>query len=102
MGCGRGARQWAAVALLALGGSSTPGSLEAQTTSASVSGQVKDSLGGAVLGAAVELTSRTQANTLRTTTDAEGRFVFPIVRPDAYTLRVSRQGFKAPSGRTSS
>ena len=94
MGCGRGARQWAAAALLALGGSSTPGSLDAQTTSASVSGQVKDSLGGAVVGAAVALTSRTQANTLATTTDAEGRFVFPIVRPDIYTLQVSQLSFK--------
>ena len=66
----------------------------AQTTSASVSGQVKDAQGGVLPGAAVALTSKTQANTLTATTDAEGRFVFPIVRPDEYVLRVTMQGFK--------
>ena len=66
----------------------------AQTTSASVFGQVKDAQGGALPGATVTLTSRTQGNALTTTTDAEGRFVFPIVRPDTYALKVSMQGFK--------
>ena len=66
----------------------------AQTTSASVSGQVKDAQGGVLPGAAVALTSKTQANTLTATTDGEGRFVFPIVRPDEYVLRVTMQGFK--------
>ena len=69
-------------------------SLRAQTTSASVFGSVKDSLGGALPGATVTLTSRTQGHTLAATSDDQGRFVLPIVRPDAYTLRVSRQGFK--------
>ncbi len=68
--------------------------LQAQTTSASVSGSVKDSQGGALPGAAVTLTSRTQGSTLSAQTDSEGRFVFPIVRPDAYTLKVSMAGFK--------
>ena len=68
--------------------------LQAQTTSASVSGQVKDSQGGALPGATVALTSRTQGNTLTALTDAEGRFVFAIVRPDSYTLKLSMQGFK--------
>jgi hypothetical protein len=66
----------------------------AQTTSASIFGQVKDSQGGALPGATVTLTSRTQAYTLTATTDAEGRFVFPIVRPDLYALKASMQGFK--------
>ncbi len=66
----------------------------AQTTSASVFGQVKDTQGGVLPGATATLTSKTQANTLTATTDAEGRFVFPIVRPDAYTLKVTMQGFK--------
>ncbi|PYQ17787.1 MAG: hypothetical protein DMF79_16635, partial [Acidobacteria bacterium] len=68
--------------------------LEAQTTSASVSGSVKDSQGGALPGAAVTLTSRTQGGALTATTDSEGRFVFAIVRPDAYTLKISMAGFK--------
>jgi hypothetical protein len=44
--------------------------------------------------ATVTLTSRTQAYTLTTTSDNKGDFVFPIVRPDTYALRVSREGFK--------
>jgi hypothetical protein len=66
----------------------------AQTTSASVSGSVQDAQGLVLPGVAVSLTSRTQGNTVSTTTDDQGRFVFPIVRPDTYTLSVSLQGFK--------
>ncbi|HEY8549078.1 MAG TPA: carboxypeptidase regulatory-like domain-containing protein [Vicinamibacterales bacterium] len=66
----------------------------AQTTSASVSGVVQDSQGAVLPGVTVTLTSRTQGNTLTTTTDAEGRFVFSIVRPDTYSLQVSLEGFK--------
>jgi hypothetical protein len=66
----------------------------AQTTSAAVFGTVEDSQGGVLSGATVTLTSRTQGNVLRTTTDAEGRFVFPIVRPDRYMLEVGMPGFK--------
>ena len=88
---GRRALSWAvAVGLCLL--AAAP--VTAQTTSASVSGQVKDAQGGVLPGAAVALTSKTQANTLTATTDAEGRFVFPIVRPDEYVLRVTMQGFK--------
>jgi hypothetical protein len=66
----------------------------AQTTSASIFGQVKDSQGGVLPGATVTLTSRTQGNTLTATTDGEGRFIFAIVRPDLYSLKVGMQGFK--------
>jgi hypothetical protein len=68
--------------------------LEAQTTSAAVFGSVQDSQGGILPGATVTLTSRTQGHALTTATDTQGRFVFPIVRPDAYTLRVTLPGFK--------
>ena len=71
-----------------------PTALQAQTTSASVSGLVKDSQGGALPGVNVTLTSRTQGNTLTVTSDTEGRFVFAVVRPDTYTLRVTMPGFK--------
>jgi hypothetical protein len=66
----------------------------AQTTSSSIAGQVKDSQGGVLPGATVTLTSRTQAFTMTKTTDNEGRFMFPIVRPDLYALKVGMQGFK--------
>ena len=67
----------------------------AQTTSASVSGSVQDAQGAVLPGVTVTLTSRTQGNTLTATTDNQGRFVFPIVRPDAYTLQFALEGFKS-------
>jgi hypothetical protein len=66
----------------------------AQTTSASVSGTVQDSQGGILPGVTVTLKSRSQGNTLTATTDDTGRFVFTIVRPDAYILTAVLQGFK--------
>lgn len=82
------------VALVGLVFSAAPGVVWAQTTSASVSGSVQDAQGGVLPGVAVTLTSRTQGNTFTTTTDSEGRFIFPIVRPDSYSLQVSLEGFK--------
>jgi len=79
------------VALVFVG---NPTVLHAQTTSASVSGVVQDSQGGVLPGVTVTLTSRTQGNVLTTVTDSGGRFVFPIVRPDTYTLQVTLTGFK--------
>ena len=52
---------------------------------------------GAMLpGVTVTLTSSTQGNALTATTDSEGRFVFAIVRPDTYTLKVSAAGLQDP------
>ena len=50
--------------------------------------------GGVLPGVTVTMTSRTQGNVLTAVTDAGGRFVFPIVRPDTYTLQVTLTGFK--------
>jgi hypothetical protein len=66
----------------------------AQTTSASISGVVQDSQGAVLPGVTVTLTSNTQGQTFTTTTDGEGRFTFPIVRPDTYSLQASLQGFR--------
>ena len=68
--------------------------LWAQTTSASVSGSIQDSQGGVLPGVTVTITSRTQGNVLTAVTDDGGRFVFPIVRPDTYSLQATLQGFK--------
>jgi hypothetical protein len=80
--------------LFALACLASASSLRAQTTSASVSGTVEDPQGGRLPGATVTLTSRTQGYSLTTTTDERGRFVFPIVRPDRYSLQASMTGFK--------
>jgi hypothetical protein len=90
----RGSRSAAPAALVAVLWLGSGASVHAQTTSASVFGSVSDTQGGMLAGATVTLTSRTQAYTLTATTDHEGDFVFPIVRPDTYALRVSLEGFK--------
>src|SRR3954451_17635715 len=72
-----------------------PSVVDAQTTSATVSGAVQDAQAGFLPGVTVTMTSRTQGNVLTTVTDASGRFVFPIVRPDTYTLRAALEGFKS-------
>ena len=99
------ARRLRAVVGLAVVGlvfSCNPTFLQAQTTSASVSGSVQDAQGGVLPGVTVTLTSRTQGNALTTTTDTEGRFMFAIVRPDSYTLQVSLRASRRWSGPTSS
>src|SRR5919108_5337916 len=71
-----------------------PAVSHAQTTSASVSGIVQDAQGGVMPGVTVTLTSSTQGNALTAVTDEGGRFVFPIVRPDTYTLQAALSGFR--------
>ncbi|PYQ99332.1 MAG: hypothetical protein DMF96_07250, partial [Acidobacteria bacterium] len=90
----RGLGEVVGPALIALVFAGYPAVLRAQTTSASVSGSVQDSQGAVLPGVTVTMTSRTQGNVLTAITDAGGRFVFPIVRPDTYTLQVTLQGFK--------
>src|SRR6266516_1384826 len=85
--------------LVALVFAGYPTVLGAQTTSAPVSGLIQDSQAGVLPGVTVTMTSRTQGNTLTAVTDDGGRFVFPIVRPDTYTLQVALAGFKT-LGRT--
>jgi len=72
----------------------SPLPMEAQTTSASVFGSVRDAQGASLAGAMVTLTSNTQGNTQEAATDRAGSFVFTYVRPDIYTLKVSLAGFK--------
>src|SRR5438094_1910427 len=81
-------------ALMALLFAAYPAVPHAQTTSASVAGIVQDSQGGILPGVTVTMTSRTQGNALTAVTDAGGRFVFPIVRPDTYALQATLPGFK--------
>ncbi len=90
----KGSRGRLGLALVALVFAGSPGVLQAQTTSASVSGSIQDSQGGVLPGVTVTMTSRTQGNVLTAVSDEGGRFVFPIVRPDTYQLQVALQGFK--------
>src|SRR5262245_840332 len=90
----RGLKGGLGLALVALVCAGHPTVLTAQTTSASVSGSIQDSQSGVLPGVTVTMTSKTQGNVLTAVTDEGGRFVFPIVRPDTYSLKVTLQGFK--------
>ena len=57
-------------------------------------GTVVDAQKAVMPGVTVTLKSNTQGDVLTAFTDAEGRFVFPIVRPDTYTLTATLEGFK--------
>jgi hypothetical protein len=67
--------------------------VNAQTTSASLSGSAKDAQGAVLPGATVTLISNTKGTELTTVTDATGNFHFAYVPPDTYTLKVSLDGF---------
>jgi carboxypeptidase family protein/TonB-dependent receptor-like protein len=69
------------------------GSAFAQT-SASLSGTVHDSQGGAVAGAKVMLKDAGGTVQLETTTNSEGFFTFPIIQPSTYTVTIEATGFK--------
>ncbi|MEZ5307344.1 MAG: carboxypeptidase-like regulatory domain-containing protein [Pyrinomonadaceae bacterium] len=73
---------------------SITGTMVAQTTSGSISGTVLDQQDAAIAGATVTIREETKTFTLTTTTDSEGRFVFPVVAPGSYTLKIEAAGFK--------
>src|SRR6516162_9153979 len=68
---------------------------QAQLTTGTVTGTVKDSQGGLVPGAAVTLISESRGTQLpEAFTNTSGDFVVPNVPPDTYTIQVTMQGFK--------
>ena len=68
--------------------------LWAQTTSASISGTVKDAQGGVLPGVTVTLLSETKGTETAIVTDGLGNFTFPYIPPDTYKLKVSLEGFQ--------
>src|SRR6266536_2092096 len=68
--------------------------LYAQFESATILGSVKDTQGGAVMGAAVVLNSLETGVTARTTTDGNGNYQFVTVRIGHYDVAVSATGFQ--------
>jgi Carboxypeptidase regulatory-like domain/TonB dependent receptor-like, beta-barrel len=61
---------------------------------ASLVGTVKDQQGGAVANTAVSVTSEQTGVGQTTTSDGEGTFEFPTLRPGTYKLRVEQKGFQ--------
>jgi hypothetical protein len=76
----------------------TPGAT--QIISGSISGNVHDSSGALVAGAAITLVDAKNGATRTATTDSEGGFTFPQVNPGTYNLTISAVGF-APYQETS-
>jgi len=64
-----------------------------QTTTATVSGVVRDSTGAVVPQVNVTLHNPAKGTSRATTTDSEGRYNFSIVEPGTYNLRAERAGF---------
>ncbi|MBX7223657.1 MAG: TonB-dependent receptor plug domain-containing protein [Blastocatellia bacterium] len=60
-----------------------------------LSGQVKDSSGAPVAGAAVGLTSRSGQTKLQTVTGADGSYSFPAVTEGEYLVNVAAANFRA-------
>jgi len=66
----------------------------AQTTSGSIAGSIADQQQAAVAGATVNVADESKGFSLNSTTDKEGRFVFPQLPPGTYTLTIEAKGFK--------
>ena len=66
-----------------------------QSLSGTISGTVADEQGGALPGADVILTDQTSRAVQRTTTNAEGVFVFAAVPAGTYTVKVELQNFNS-------
>jgi outer membrane receptor protein involved in Fe transport len=62
-----------------------------------ISGDIKDSTGGALPGVTVTITSQDRGFTRSTVSDQNGRYVFPAVPIGPYAITASLQGFETAS-----
>jgi len=80
------------LALLTVSSAAWPAS--AQTTLGRIVGVARDTSGAVLPGATVTLESRATGEQIATTTQADGGFVFPQVRPGYYSVHLELEGFK--------
>ncbi|MES4793133.1 MAG: hypothetical protein C4321_09280, partial [Chloroflexota bacterium] len=66
----------------------------AQGLTGQISGTVTDSNGAVVANASLTLTNLQTRQTRTTTSNGEGRFVFPELLPGTFTLKIEASGFK--------
>src|SRR3954466_378677 len=66
----------------------------AQQSLGTLRGQVKDELGGVIIGATVTATDAAGVEK-SAVTDDEGRYVFSALAPGLYTIRINQAGFAA-------
>ena len=83
-----------AVALLLVTLMATGSALLGQTATGEVNGTVTDPAGAVVPAATVNLINQATNIETQVSTNEAGYFVFVIVRPGTYILKVERQGFK--------
>ncbi|MGH9477096.1 MAG: carboxypeptidase regulatory-like domain-containing protein [Terriglobales bacterium] len=67
------------------------------SASGTVSGQVSDAQGKAIVGAVVTLTNQASNGITPTVTNNSGRYVFTNLQPGTYSLDVKKPGFKSAS-----
>jgi hypothetical protein len=70
------------------------GVLHGQTITGSISGNVTDSTGGLLPGAAVTIKGEINGESRTTQTNSEGRFTFAALQPGTYQLKIERSGFQ--------
>lgn len=80
------------VAALAVWLAASPG--EAQVTTGTIQGTVKDSAGAVVPGATVTVTETGKQTSSTYTTDGEGGYTAPFLIPGTYEISVEVQGFR--------
>lgn len=72
-------------------------SAAAQVDTASVTGQVTDPQGAVVAGARIVITNRATNINAETNTGEEGYYTFTNLRPNLYTIEITRTGFNTDS-----
>jgi len=84
----------ALVATLALVGALGVTTIEAQVTTGTIMGTVKDTGGGVVASATVTITEVNKGTRSTVTTDATGSYNAPFLIPGAYEVAIEANGFK--------
>lgn len=83
---------WTALVLLMSAGV-RPAYAQGQLSTATLTGRVMDQTGAVIPGAHAELQRNAGGVPLAATTNESGYYRFSLLRPDIYTLRVTKEGF---------
>lgn len=83
---------WVILALLAIGGQL---GLDAQTSTATITGTIRDTTGAVVADAELELTNVETGTSHRSVSNSVGNYNFLNLLPGTYTLGAAKEGFRA-------